>query len=153
MVWYTPVSIPESKQFADMFEKQYPFIKADFLRSGSAALVHRIVSEYAARNYAVDVMQGTSSRGGLTAALKQRNILGRYESPKHKFLATELKDKNGYWASTFLNTFVLLTTRETSSRMTFLRATRISEPEIFRQSAKSRSLEEKDESLRNNFHK
>ncbi len=105
VVWYTTVSIPESKQFADMFEKQYPFIKVDLLRSGSGALVNRIVSEYAAKNYAVDVMQGTSSRGGLTA-LKQRNILGRYESPEHKFLAPELKDKNGYWASTFLNTFV-----------------------------------------------
>ena len=89
-----------------MFEKQYPFIKADLLRSGSGALVNRIVNEYAARNYAVDVMQGTSSRGGVTA-LKQRNILGRYESPEHKFLSPELKDKNGYWASTFLNTFVL----------------------------------------------
>ncbi len=106
VVWYTTVSIPESKQFVDMFEKQYPFIKVDLLRSGSGALVNRIVSEYAAKNYSVDVMQGTSSRGGFTA-LKQRNIIGRYESPEHKFLAPELKDKNGYWASSFLNSFVL----------------------------------------------
>ena len=106
VVWYTTVSIPESKQFADMFEKQYPFIKVDLLRSGSGALVNRIVSEYAAKTYSVDVMQGTSSRGGFTA-LKQRNIIGRYESPEHKFLAPELKDKNGYWASSFLNSFVL----------------------------------------------
>ena len=106
VVWYTTVSIPESKQFIDMFEKQYPFIKVDLLRSGSGALVNRIVSEYAAKNYSVDVMQGTSSRGGFTA-LKQRNILGRYESPEHKFLAPELKDKNGYWASSFMNSFVL----------------------------------------------
>src|SRR5687768_3164087 len=104
--WYTTVSIPESKQFVDMFEKQYPFLKVDLLRSGSGALVNRIVSEYAATNYSVDVMQGTSSRGGFTA-LKQRNIIGRYESPEHKFLAPELKDKNGYWASSFLNSFVL----------------------------------------------
>ena len=50
IVWYTTVSIPESKQFADMFEKQYPFIKVDLLRSGSGALVNRLVSEYAAKN-------------------------------------------------------------------------------------------------------
>jgi iron(III) transport system substrate-binding protein len=106
IVWYTTVSIPESKQFADMFEKQYPFIKVDLLRSGSGALVNRLVSEYAAKNYSVDVMQGTSSRGGFTA-LKQRNILGRYESPEHKAFSPEVKDKNGYWAATFLNTFVL----------------------------------------------
>jgi hypothetical protein len=47
VTWYTTVSIPESKQFMDMFEKQYPF---DLLRSGSGALVNRIVSEYAAKN-------------------------------------------------------------------------------------------------------
>src|SRR4026208_2198462 len=77
VVWYTTVSIPESKQFVDMFEKQYPFIKVDLLRSGSGALVNRIISEYAAKNYAADVLHGMSSRGGFTA-LKQRNIIGRY---------------------------------------------------------------------------
>ena len=106
VVWYTTVSIPESKQFMDMFEKQYPFIKVDLLRSGSGALVNRIVSEYAAKNYAADVLHGMSTRGGFTV-LKQKNILGRYESPEHQYLPTELKDKNGYWGSTFQNTFVL----------------------------------------------
>ena len=106
VTWYTTVSIPESKQFIDMFEKQYPFIKVDLLRSGSGPLVNRILSEYTAKNYAADVLHGMSSRGGFTL-LKQKNILGRYESPEHKYLPVELKDKNGYWASTFQNTFVL----------------------------------------------
>jgi len=106
VTWYTTVSIPESKQFMDMFEKQYPFIKVDLLRSGSGPLVNRIVSEYAARNYAADVLHGMSSRGGFTV-LKQRNIIGRYESPERKFYSAELKDKEGYWSSTFQNTFVL----------------------------------------------
>ncbi len=52
VTWYTTVSIPESKQFMDMFEKQYPFIKVDLLRSGSGPLVNRIVSEYAAKTQA-----------------------------------------------------------------------------------------------------
>jgi iron(III) transport system substrate-binding protein len=47
-----------------------------------------------------------STRGGFTV-LKQRNIVGRYESPEHKYLPAELRDKGGYWASTFQNTFVL----------------------------------------------
>ena len=72
VTWYTTVSIPESKQFMDMFEKQYPFLKVDLLRSGSGPLVNRIVSEYAAKNYAADVLHGMSSRGGFTV-LKQRN--------------------------------------------------------------------------------
>ena len=61
VTWYTTVSIPESKQFMDMFEKQYPFIKVDLLRSGSGPLVNRVVSEYAAKNYAADVLHGMST--------------------------------------------------------------------------------------------
>ena len=106
VTWYTTVSIPESKQLIDIFEKQYPFIKVDLLRSGSGALVNRVVSEYAARNYSADVLQGTSTRGGFTL-LKSKNILGRYESPEYKFLPPDLKDKAGYWGSMFQNTFVL----------------------------------------------
>jgi iron(III) transport system substrate-binding protein len=106
VTWYTTVSIPECKQLIDLFEKQYPFVKVDLLRSGAGALVNRVVSEYAARNYSADVLQGTASRGGLSL-LKKRGILGRYESPEFKFLSAELKDKEGYWGSTFQNTFVL----------------------------------------------
>ena len=106
VTWYTTVSIPESKQLIDIFEKQYPFIQVDLLRSGSGALVNRVVSEYAAKNYSADVLQGTSTRGGFTL-LKSKNILGRYESPEYKFLPPDLKDKSGYWGSTFQNTFVL----------------------------------------------
>jgi iron(III) transport system substrate-binding protein len=68
--------------------------------------VNRIVSEYAAKNFAADVLHGMSSRGGFTL-LKQRNIVGRYESPERKYYSAEVKDKDGYWASTFQNTFVL----------------------------------------------
>jgi iron(III) transport system substrate-binding protein len=106
VAWYTTVSIPESKQFIDMFEKQYPFIKVDLLRSGSGALVNRVMSEYAAKNYSADVLQGMSTRGGFTL-LKQKEILGRYDSPEYKFLPAEQKDKAGYWGSAFQNTFVL----------------------------------------------
>jgi iron(III) transport system substrate-binding protein len=106
VTWYTTVSIPESKQLIDIFEKQYPFIKIDLLRSGSGALVNRVLSEYAAKNYSADVLQGTATRGGFTL-LKAKNILGRYESPEYKFLRPDLKDRAGYWGSTFQNTFVL----------------------------------------------
>jgi ABC-type glycerol-3-phosphate transport system substrate-binding protein len=74
VTWYTTVSIPESKQLVDIFEKQHPFIKVDLLRSGSGPLVNRIVNEYAARNYSADVLHGMSSRGTYTI-LKQKNIL------------------------------------------------------------------------------
>src|SRR4029078_11761011 len=76
VAWYTTVAIPEAKQLIDMFEKQYPFIKVDLLRSGPGALVNRVISEYAAKNYSADILQGTATRGGFTL-LRQKNILGR----------------------------------------------------------------------------
>ena len=106
VTWYTTVSIPECKLLIDIFENQYSFIKVDLLRSGAGALVNRVVSEYSARNYAADVLQGTASRGGLSL-LKKREILSRYESPEFKYLPNDLKDPQGYWGSTFQNTFVL----------------------------------------------
>lgn len=106
VTWYTTVSIPEAKIFIDMFERLYPFIKVDLFRSGTGALVNRVVGEYTARNYAADVLQGVASRGGL-GLLKKREIITRYESPEFKFLAGDLKDPQGYWGSTYLNTFVL----------------------------------------------
>ncbi len=106
VTWYTTVSIPEAKTFTDMFEKLYPFIRVDLFRSGTGALVNRVVSEYSARNYSADVLQGVASRGGLTL-LKKREIITRYESPEFKYLAGDLKDPQGYWGSTYLNTFVL----------------------------------------------
>jgi iron(III) transport system substrate-binding protein len=104
--WYTTVSIPESQQFAALFQQQFPSIKVDIIRSGSGAVVNRIISEYNAGKYLVDVLQGFSSRGGYVA-LKQRGILGQYKSPEYKFLPNELKDPAGYWGSHFQNTFVL----------------------------------------------
>ncbi len=104
--WYTTVSIPESQQFAALFQQQFPGIKVDIIRSGSGAIVNRIVSEANAGKHLVDLVQGFSSRGGYTA-LKQRGILAQYKSPEYKFLPSELKDPAGYWGSHFQNTFVL----------------------------------------------
>src|SRR5947209_825569 len=77
LVWYTTISIPEAKEFADAFEKQFPFIKVDIFRSGAGAVANRVASEYNARNYSFDVVQGISSRGVLPA-FKRKEIIGRY---------------------------------------------------------------------------
>lgn len=106
LVWYTTLSIPESKQFADIFEKQFPFIKVEFFRSGAGAIANRIFTEYGAKNYRFDVLQGISSRG-VIPTLKQKEIIGKYESPEYKSIPKDLKDKEGYWASNYLNTIVL----------------------------------------------
>jgi iron(III) transport system substrate-binding protein len=106
VAWYTTVSIPEAQEFAALFQKQFSFLKVDIIRTGSSALVNRMISEHNAEKYLIDVLQGFSSRGGYIA-VKQRQILGRYHSPEYKFLPRELKDPKGYWGSQYQNTFVL----------------------------------------------
>jgi iron(III) transport system substrate-binding protein len=106
VAWYTTVSIPESQQFVALFQKQFPSINVEIIRTGSSALVNRIISEFNAKKYLADVLQGFSSRGGYVA-LKERGILGVYHSPEYKFLPSDLKDPAGYWGSQYQNTFVL----------------------------------------------
>jgi iron(III) transport system substrate-binding protein len=106
LVWYTTISVPEAKDFADAFEKQFPPIKVEIFRSGAGVLANRISSEYQARNYRVDIVQGISSRG-VIPAFKRKEIIGRYNSPEYKFVASDLKDKEGYWSSMNVNTIVL----------------------------------------------
>src|SRR5262249_47562431 len=104
--WYTTLSVPEAKEFAAAFEKQYPSIHIEIFRSGAGAIANRIFSEYAAKNYRFDVVQGISSRG-VIPAFRRRGIIAAYPSPEYKFVATDLKDKDGYWSAMYVNTIVL----------------------------------------------
>ena len=106
LVWYTTISIPEAKEFADAFEKQFPFIKVDIFRSGAGAVANRVASEYNARNYSFDVVQGISSRGVMTA-FKRKELIGKYTSPEFKYVPSDLKDTEGYWTAMNVNTLVL----------------------------------------------
>jgi ABC-type Fe3+ transport system substrate-binding protein len=106
LMWYTTISVPEAKEFADAFEKQYPPIKVDIFRSGAGAVANRVASEYNARSYNFDVVQGISSRG-VMPAFRRREIIGRYVSPEFKFVPADLKDRDGYWTAMNVNTLVL----------------------------------------------
>ena len=45
IVWYTTMSLDQSKQFMDRFLKKYPFLKPSVFRSGGGALLNRVLSE------------------------------------------------------------------------------------------------------------
>src|SRR5262249_46650639 len=91
--WYTTLSVPEAKEFAAAFEKQYPPIRIEIFRSGAGAIANRIFSEYAAKNYRFDVVQGISSRG-VIPSFRRRGIIAAYQSPEYKFVASDLRDKD-----------------------------------------------------------
>ena len=106
VVWYTTLDTPEANKLAVMFEERFPFLKVDVFRTGSGALTNRILSEYRANRHAVDVIVGTGSRGGVPT-FKKDGIITTYKSPEVKFIADDLKDKDGYWTSIYQLTYVL----------------------------------------------
>jgi ABC-type Fe3+ transport system substrate-binding protein len=111
VAWYTVLSVPESRKLADIFEKQYPPIKVEILRSGGGALVNRILSEFSAGVHKADVILGADSRGGIPV-FKKRGVITKYEFPQRKFVADDLKDPDGYWTSLYQLTFVLAYNKE-----------------------------------------
>lgn len=106
VIWYTTLSVPESRKLGDMFQKRYPFLEVKVVRTGGGALVNRILSEFSARAHIVDVILGSDSRGGIPV-FKQRGVIDKYDFPNRQHVAENLKDKDGYWTSLYNLTTVL----------------------------------------------
>lgn len=104
IVWYTTMSLDQSKEFMDRFLKKYPFLKPSVFRSGGGALLNRVVSEGKAGKYLFDVVHGT---GEIVLPLMDLGLVGTYASPERKMIADDLKDTKGHWTSVYVNSVVL----------------------------------------------
>jgi ABC-type Fe3+ transport system substrate-binding protein len=107
VVFYTTMSLPEVQSLSAIFEKQYPPIEVEPFRSGSGGITNRVQAEFNAKSYLVDVIQGVANRAMVTV-FKDRGIIEKYLSPEYKFVPEDLRDKEGYWASVYQNTYVLV---------------------------------------------
>lgn len=104
IVWYTTMSLDQSKQFMDRFQKKYPFLKPEVFRTGGGNLLNKILTEAKAGKHAWDVMQGT---GDMVLPLMERGLLTAYASPERKMIDDDLKDSRGFWTTAYVNPFVL----------------------------------------------
>jgi iron(III) transport system substrate-binding protein len=104
LVYWTTMTLSQSKQVVDQFEKKYPFIKVDLFRTGGGPLLNKILTEARANRYAWDVVSG---RGELFLPLKKRKLLASYHSPEAKKIPSDLVDKQGYWAGYYVNPYAL----------------------------------------------
>ena len=102
VVWYTVAG--ESQQLAQEFERRYPSIKVEVVRSTVYPLLTRMLNEARSGNYLFDVVrQSTFTIGQLI----QRGLIQPYDSPERKGFDPGWKDKQGYWTSTDDNYFVI----------------------------------------------
>jgi len=102
VVWYT--SAGEAQELAAEFEKKYPFLKVDVVRSTVFPLLNRVLSEVRANNYLFDVIRLSA----LTfPQLIQKGLIQPYESVEREGYSAGWKDTQGYWTSTDDNYFVV----------------------------------------------
>ena len=104
IVWYTTMSADQSTSFMARFQQKYPFLKPSTIRLGGNALLSRILTEAKAGKTFFDVVHGT---GEIVLPLMDMNLLAPYVSPERKMIADDLKDKQGYWTSVYVNSIVL----------------------------------------------
>src|ERR1043166_9017321 len=93
-VWYTVAG--ESQQIAQEFEKKYPFVKIEVVRSTVYPLLTRILNETRAGNYLFDVVRHATFPIG---HLISRGLLQTYNSPERSGYNAGWKDNQGYWTS------------------------------------------------------
>ena len=78
------------------FEKEYPFIQVDFFRGNSENIARRVLTEYQAKRYEVDVVSGSAA----TSMVQRAGFMQRFYSPHLAEYPAELKDSKGFWGST-----------------------------------------------------
>ena len=104
VVYYTTMTLEQSKQTTDLFEKKYPFIKVTLFRTGGGPLLNKIFTESRGGRHDWDVVVG---RGEMVLPLMQRKLLASYQTPESKAIDEQLVDKEGFWVAYYVNSFVL----------------------------------------------
>lgn len=104
VIWWTTMTLDQSKQMVDRFQQKYPFIKPELFRTGGGPMLNKILTEARAGRYAWDVLSG---RGEMHHPLMERQLIGVYRSPEQKMYDDDMKDKEGYWTAFYVNPYVL----------------------------------------------
>jgi iron(III) transport system substrate-binding protein len=103
LVYYTTMTLDQSKIVTDRFEKKYG-IKATLFRTGGGPLLNKIFTEARGGRYDWDVVVG---RGEMALPLIERKLVASYLSPETKMIEEQLVDKQGYWTAYYVNSYVL----------------------------------------------
>jgi ABC-type Fe3+ transport system substrate-binding protein len=99
LYWWSTIAQDQSQKLIDEFMKRYPFIKANYWRSGSVGLHNKIMLEARAGRPSWDVVSQTSPE--FIHELKQKRQIAAYDSPERRHFNADLKDREGYWTGTY----------------------------------------------------
>jgi len=105
VVVYTGVERAGAQALVAAFSKKYPFIAAETVRASSSKLATRLDAEIEADRVQGDVFE--FSLLYLTASLRQRDEILRYDSPEYAHFPAGYADP-GYWAATGVSNIIIL---------------------------------------------
>ena len=94
VVFYASMELQISQRVASLFEKKYPFIKANVTRIGSERMATRLVSEARAGRAIGDVVHQS---GFDFYGVLQKGVFESYHSPEQSAFPAEYRDDKGYW--------------------------------------------------------
>lgn len=95
LLWYSTLIVNQAlRPIKEAFEKKYPFTQVEYHRADSDKLAQRMIAEYQAKKFDVDVIDGTST----TVLIKKAGFMQRFFSPELRDYPAKLKDAQGYWA-------------------------------------------------------
>jgi ABC-type Fe3+ transport system substrate-binding protein len=104
VVWYSTLIVDQLVRPVKVaFEKEYPFLQVEFFRGNTERVVQKAVSEYQAKHYVVDILDGTTS----PTLAQKAGIMQRFSSPSLAEYPAELKDAQGIWGATNLYSLTL----------------------------------------------
>ncbi|MFQ5851819.1 MAG: ABC transporter substrate-binding protein [Candidatus Binatia bacterium] len=102
LVWYTSMSIAESKPLLDIFEKKYPFVNGELFRASGEKTMNRIITETRAGRWGFDVVSLSE-----IGTLIERKLISPYRSPEAKAHTQEFRDPEGKWTGVYNNYYVI----------------------------------------------
>lgn len=104
LMYYTTMTLSQSKKVVDKFQKKFPFIKVQLFRTGGDPLLNKIQTEARGGLYAWDVVSG---RGDMVLPLMENKLVAPYRSPESKMIGADLVDDESYWTAYYVNPYVL----------------------------------------------
>jgi len=97
VMFYTGLIVDQVvRPLKQAFEKEYPYLQVEFFRGNSERIAQRVLAEYQAKRYDVDLISGSAA----TTMVKQAGYMQRFYSPHLAEYPTELKDAKGFWGTT-----------------------------------------------------
>ena len=95
---YGSINEEESKPLIDIWNKTFPKIKLNYIRSDETSLVNRILTEEQAGKHSFDVLSTTTAH-----LMKNAGLALQYAAPNAQLVDSDYKDKDGYWVGIYAN--------------------------------------------------